>query len=102
MDEVEEGRRDQVVEIGGLRRGAEASAGGDRVEGAVRALFAQVEDVVGEVGAEEAVAEEARGRPRQADPGVAGCRAPSDRRSRGSCRGCALRSGLALAKRSLR
>ena len=60
VEEVEEGRGDQVVEVGVVDGGAECFAGGDRVVGAVRAGFAEVDDVVGEVGAVEAVAGEAR------------------------------------------
>src|SRR6185312_790825 len=37
VEEVEEGSGDQVVEVGGVDGGAEGTADGDRVEGAVRA-----------------------------------------------------------------
>ena len=77
VDEVEEGRGDEVVEVGVVDRGAEAGAGRDRVEGAVRALFAQVDDAVGEVGAVEAVLEEAGGGAGEADAGVLDVRGPS-------------------------
>src|SRR4029077_8837878 len=70
VEEVEEGSGDQVVEVGVVDRGAESGAGGDRVEGAVRAVFAEVADAVAEVGAVEAVAGEAGGGPGEADPGV--------------------------------
>ncbi len=66
------GRGDQVVEIGGVDGGAELGAGRDRVEGAVRALDAEVAHAVGEVGAVEAVLEEAGGGAGEADAGVAG------------------------------
>ena len=88
MDEVEEGGGDQVVEMLVVDRGTEGAAGRDRVEGAVRALLPQVDDAVGEVGPVEAVLEEAGGGARRGRCGRRRCRAPSGRRSRGSCPGC--------------
>src|SRR5215203_1414682 len=70
VEEVEERGGDEVIEVGLVDGSAEGSAVGDRVEGAVGTVCAEVAHPVGEVGAVEAVAGEAGGGPDEADPSV--------------------------------
>src|SRR4051812_50101614 len=86
VDEVEEGSGDQVVEVGGVDCGAEGGAGGDRVEGAAGALFAQGDDAVGEGGAVEAVAEKAGGGGGGTGTGMGPCPGPPGGAVPGSAR----------------